>query len=159
MTRKEQEIAQLNKDWSENPRWRGIPARLHRRRRGPPARQREDRAHAGEAGRREALEAVQRAAVREFARRAHRQPGDAAGQGRRAGDLSLGLAGRGRRQRFALDVPGPVAVRGFLGSHGGEAHQQRARACRPDPDDGRQRRHRLVTRPSWRMPSPASAAC
>jgi len=24
MTRKEQEIAQLNKDWSENPRWRGI---------------------------------------------------------------------------------------------------------------------------------------
>src|SRR5512135_479169 len=24
MTRREQEIAQLNKDWSENPRWRGV---------------------------------------------------------------------------------------------------------------------------------------
>ncbi len=126
------------------PALEGGEARLQRRRRGATARQREDRAHAGEARCGEALEDVQGAPVRELARRAHRQPGHAAGEGRRARDLSLGLAGGGRCQRFALHVPRPVAVRDDLGAHGGEAHQQRARAPGPDPDHGRQGRHRLV---------------
>src|SRR6185295_13019706 len=76
-------------------------ARLQRRRRAAPARQRADRAHAGEERRGKTLEALQRKTVRELARRPHRQPGDAAGEGRRAGDLSLGLAGCGGRERLA----------------------------------------------------------
>ena len=51
-----------------------------------------------EMGARAAVAAAEDRAVRAHARRADRQPGGAAGQGRAAGDLSLRLAGRGRRQ-------------------------------------------------------------
>ena len=71
-------------------------------------------------------------AVRECARRAHRQPGDAAGQGRAQGDLSVRLAGRGRRQRRRPDVSRPVAVPGSNSvPQRGQAHQQHAAARRP----------------------------
>src|SRR5882672_210615 len=85
-----------------------------------------------------------RAAVREFARRAHRQPGDAAGARRRAGHLPFRLAGGRGRERLAVDVSRPISLRGVLGADGGEAHQQRADARRPDPDHGGQVRDRLV---------------
>ena len=49
---------------------------------------------------------------REHARRAHRQPGGAAGEGRAQGHLSLGLAGRGRRQQSPRDVSRPDALPG-----------------------------------------------
>src|ERR1051325_5839863 len=117
--------------------------RLLGRRRGAAAREPARRALAGEAGRAEALEAHAGNAVREFARRAHREPGRAAGEGRRSRDLSPGLAGRGRRQRFAADVPRPVPLCRLVGSHRGAPDQQRVGARRPDPVDGRQERGRL----------------
>ena len=81
--------------------------------------------------------------LRQRARRADRQPGDAAGQGRAEGDLPLRLAGRRRRQPRRRDVSRPVAVSGQLGAAGGQAHQQHAAARRPDPPCRRRRQHRL----------------
>src|SRR5260221_11929262 len=60
----------------------GHQARLHRRRSRPAARFGTYRAHAGTARFGKALEARQRATVRQFARAADRQPGEAAGQAR-----------------------------------------------------------------------------
>ena len=70
----------------------------------------DDRAHARPARRRAPVAAPARAAVRPRPRRAHRQPGDAAGQGRARGDLSVRLAGRRRRQQRRRDVSRPVAL-------------------------------------------------
>ena len=122
----------------------GHQARLQRGRSGPAARVGAHRAHAGAARCRETLEARQRAAVRQFARRDDGQPGDAAGEGRPEGDLSVGLAGGCRRQRRRRNVSGPIAVPDQLGTDGRETHQQHLRARRPDPAHGRQRRHRLL---------------
>ena len=76
----------------------GRGAGLQGRGRRTPARHGARRAHARAAGRREAVALHAREAVRQCARRADRQPGDAAGEGRPRCDLSVGLAGRGRRQ-------------------------------------------------------------
>ncbi|MCK7494942.1 MAG: hypothetical protein MZW92_30425 [Comamonadaceae bacterium] len=46
---REQQAAALEKDWAENPRWKGIKRGYTRRRRGAPARLAADRAHAGPA--------------------------------------------------------------------------------------------------------------
>ena len=127
----------------------GHQAHLHGGRRRAPARLGAGRAHARQARRRKAVGMRQQRAVRQLARRADRQPGDAAGQGRPEGDLSVGLAGRGRRQRRRRNVSGPVAVSGELGAARREAHQQHAQARRPDPvvrrqESGRRRLHRLL---------------
>ena len=116
---------------------------LHRRGRGPPARHRARRAFAGQARRGEVVEVAAPRGFRQRARRAHRQPGDAAGQGRVEGDLPQRLAGRRRRQPRRRDVSRPVAVPGELGAAGGQAHQQHAVARGPAPPRGRRRFHRL----------------
>ncbi len=135
---REQQIAQLEKDWAENPRWKGIKRGYSAadvvRLRGLDA----GRAHPGAARRREAVEPDQHRAVREHAGRAHRQPGHAAGQGRPQGHLSFGLAGRGRRQQQRRDVPGSVALFGGLGAEGGQEDQFDVHPGRPDPVERRQ---------------------
>ena len=85
-----------------------------------------------------------RAALRPRARRGHRQPGDAAGQGRARGDLPVRLAGRRRRQQCRRDVPRPVALPVLLGPRGRPPHQQDASARRPDRAARGQRRDLLV---------------
>ena len=156
---REEQIRALEQDWAQNPRWKGIQRSYSARRRRSPARLGPGRAHAGQARRREALEPRQHRALRQHARRADRQPGDAAGQGRPEGDLPLGLAGRGRRQHRRRDVPGPVALSGQLGAGGRQAHQQHLHARRPDPVVGRQERRSTTSRRSSPTPKPASAAC
>ena len=96
----------------------------------------------------EALEAVQGASVRELARRAHRQPGDAAGEGRRAGDLPLGLAGGGRCERLAVRcTPTSRCTRCPRVPTVVKRINNALHARRPDPDmeaRRQERRHRLV---------------
>ena len=60
-----------------------------------------------ERGARQALASAAQRALCADPRRAHRQSGAAAGQGRAEGDLSLGLAGGGRRQQCRPDVSRP----------------------------------------------------
>ena len=137
----------------------GRQAQLLRRRRRAPARLGPDRAHARPARRRKALEPGQHRALRQHPRRPHRQPGDAAGQGRAEGDLPLGLAGRGRRQHRRRDVPGPVALPGELG-----AARSSSASTTPSPaptrSSGRKARTTSTTsRRSSPTPRPASAAC
>ena len=118
MESRNNEVRALEQDWTENPRWKGV-------KRGYSA---EDVVRLrgslhiehtlARAAPKSSGSCMQRDAVREFARRAHRQPGDAAGEGRRARDLPLRLAGRGRRERLAADVSRPVALCGFLRAHG-----------------------------------------
>lgn len=116
---------------------------LHRSRCGAPARHRACRAFAGTAGRGQVVEFIAHQAVRQCAGRVDRQSGDAAGQGRFEGDLSVWLAGRRRCQPGRADVPGPIAVSGRLGAGGGQAHQQHLAACRSIASRRRQRRYRL----------------
>ena len=82
---REQQIAQLEKDWAENPRWKGIKRGYSAADVVQAARLAADRAHAGQARRREAVEPDQHRALRQHAGRADRQPGHAAGQGRPEG--------------------------------------------------------------------------
>ena len=137
----------------------GNQARLWRGRGRAPARLAPHRAYAGAARRREALEAGQRRAVRQHARRNDRQPGDAAGEGGIEGDLSFRLAGRGRRQHRRRDVSRSVALSGQLGAGGRAADQQRSHARRPDPAHGGQERDRLFRTDRSRRRSRASAGC
>ncbi len=85
-----------------------------------------------------------RKAVRQRARRADREPGDAAGQGGPRCDLSVRLAGGGRCESLRPDVPRSVAVSGRLGAGGGPAHQQHAAPRRRDPSRRGRRFDRLV---------------
>ena len=146
---REQQIAAPRKGLGREPALERHQARLQRRRRRAPARLAADRAHAGPARRREAVEPDQHRALRQHARRADRQPGHAAGQGRPQGHLPVGLAGRGRRQQQRRDVPRPVAVLGGLGAEGGQEDQHHLPARRPDPVErgqgpGRRGLHRLL---------------
>ncbi len=77
-----------------------------------PVRQLPHPPHAGRDGRRPAVAPAEDRALRADARRADRQPGGAAGQGRAEGDLPVRLAGRGGRQHRRRDVSRPVAVSG-----------------------------------------------
>ncbi len=141
------------------PSLEGHQARLHGGGRRPAARLDPHRAHARAPRRGEALEARQRGALRQLARRDDRQPGDAAGQGRPEGDLPVRLAGRRRREHRGRDVSGPVALSGQLGAERRQADQQHVRARRPDPAHGRQRQRSTSSRRSSPTPRPASAAC
>ena len=128
------EAIDLGTDW-ETPRWSGIDARLHRRGRRPAARLGADRAHARAPRRREALAAAARGGLRQRARRAHRRPGGADGEGRAQGDLPLRLAGRRRRQprRAGLSrpepLPGRTACRRWCGA-------STTRCCAPTRSSG-----------------------
>ncbi len=101
-------------DWANNPRWNGVKRNYTAedvvRLRGT--------VHVEHSLARIGAEKLwsysAQGAVRQRARRADRQSGDAAGQGRPEGDLSFGLAGRGRRERRRRDVSGSVAVSGEL---------------------------------------------
>ena len=144
MTREEQ-IKALEKDWAENPRWtdveRGYSAADVVRLRGSVQPEhtlcQTRRGEAVEAGARRGEEGL-----RELHRRHHRRPGDAAGQGRRRGHLSLRLAGGRRRQYLRDHVPRPVAVCLRLGPDHGPAHQQHLQARRRDPVVARHRTRR-----------------
>ena len=96
-------------------------------------------------------------AVRHRARRADRQPGGAAGQGRAEGDLPQRLAGRRRREPRRDDVPRPDALPGELGADGRAPDQQRAAARRPDPRGPRASTTSTGSRRSSPTPRPASA--
>ncbi len=134
---------QIKLDWRNNPRWNGITRNytaedVVRLRGTVPIEH-----SLARLGAEKLWNSSAHRTVRQRARRADRQPGDAAGQGRAQGDLSLRLAGRGRRERRRRDVSGPVAVSGQLGAAGRQAHQQHAAARRPaQPCRGR-RQHRL----------------
>ena len=137
----------------------GHQARLHGGGRRAPARLGPHRAHARAPRRREAVEARQRGAVRQFARRHDRQPGDAAGEGRAQGDLPVRLAGRGRCQHRRRDVPGPVAVSGQLGAERRQAHQQHVRCAPTRSSTWKAPATSTSSRPSSPTRKRASAAC
>src|SRR2546422_9254539 len=71
----------------------GYSPRLQRRGRRAVARVAPRRAHARATRCREAMEARHRGAICQLARRHEWQPGDAAGEGRPQGDLSIRMAG------------------------------------------------------------------
>ncbi len=149
---REQQIAALEKDWAQNPRWKGVKRGYSAadvvRLRGCL----QHRAHAGQAWCGKAVEQDQRRrqeGLCERIRRDLRRPGHAAGQGRPGGGVPVGLAGRGRRQHLGNHVPRPVAVRLRLGAHDGAPHQQHLQACRRNPvgprhQPRRQGIHRLL---------------
>ena len=72
------------------------------------------------------------------ARRDDRRPGGADGEGRPAGDLPLGLAGRGRREPLRQHLPRPEPLPGEQRPRPRAPDQQRPPARRPDrPRRGR----------------------
>ena len=111
---------------------------------GEAARLRADRLHAGREGRQSPLGIAEERALRQFARRRHRQPGDAAGARRTARDLSVGLAGRRRRQHRGRDVSGPEPLSRQCRPGTVPPHQPHLPACRPDRALRRRRQDRLV---------------
>ncbi len=84
------------------------------------------------------MAAAEQRGLREYAGRADRQSGDAAGEGGAEGDLPVGLAGRGRRESGGRDVPGSIALSGEFGTGSGSPHQQHVCPRRSDPVDGGQ---------------------
>ena len=89
-------------------------------------------------------ESLKTDALRQFARRRHRQPGDAAGARRPARDLPVGLAGRRRRQHRGRDVSRPEPLSGQRRPGAVPPHQPHLPACRPDRALRRRRQDRLV---------------
>ena len=73
-----------------------------------------------------------------------RRPGRSDGQGGPEGDLSLRLAGRGRRQPGRPDLPRSEPLPGDQRAGPGQADQQRAAARRPDRPRRGRRLDRLV---------------
>ena len=122
----------------------GRGADLHGHGRRPAARLGLPRADARPPRRGAALGARPARRARARARRDHRRPGRADGEGRARGDLSLGLAGRGRReprrQHLSRPEPLPREQRADLR----QAAEQRAAARRPDRLVGGAQRHALV---------------
>ena len=131
--------------------FRRHPPRLHAQQDvAAPVRPLPHPSHSGRDGRDAAVAAAEDRALRADARRAHRQPGGAAGEGGTAGDLPVRLAGRGRCQHRRPDVSGPVAVSGGIPcrtSCGGST----TRCAAPT----RSRMPRATTAPTgWRRSSP-----
>ena len=152
----------LGRDWVEASRWNGHRPRLHAAGRHPPARLPPDRADARAPRRREALAAAGGGGLRRGPRRPDRRPGSADGESRAEGDLSLGLAGRGRRQPRSRRLPRPEPLPGEQRARDGAPAQQRAPARRPDrlgrgegrrrlPDPDRRRRGSGLRRPVERL--------
>ena len=118
-------------------------ARLHGRGRDSAPRIPSHRAHARPPRRREALAAAGGGGLRARARRAHRRPGRADGQGRPEGDLPLRLAGRSGREPGRRCLSGSEPVSGEQCPGDGAPAEQRASARRPDRVGRGTRRHRL----------------
>ena len=161
---REQQIAQLEKDWAENPRWKGI-------KRGYSA--------ADVVKLRGSLQIEHTLAKRgaeklwnlintePFVNTLGALTGNQAMQQVKAGlkaHLPVRLAGGRRRQQQRRDVPRPVAVLGGLGAEGREEDQRHLRRA-PTRSSGAKARApatratSTTSRPSWPMPKPASAAC
>ena len=89
---------QIKLDWQNNPRWKGVKRNYSAedvvRLRGTV----QIEHSLARIGAEKLWSHLHNRAVRQRARRADRQSGHAAGQGRSEGDLSLRLAGRGRRE-------------------------------------------------------------
>ena len=125
-------------------------ARLHARGRRPAARLAPDRALARPPRRREALAPARRGGLHRGARRAHRRPGRADGEGRAEGDLPLRLAGGGRRQPRRGRLPGSEPLSREQRAGDGAPAQQRAAARRPDRVGGGQDDRRRLPAPDRR---------
>ena len=95
-----------------------------------------DCAHPGRARRRASLAPAGGRGIRPDPRRLHGQPGGPAYPRRAQGDLSFGLAGRGRRELLWPDVSRPVALPRGQRPGGREADQPGLRARRPGAVDG-----------------------
>ena len=117
-----------------------------------------DPAHAGRARRRAAVGAAAHRALCQRARRAHRQPGDAEGEGRPEGDLSLRLAGGGRCQPAGQMYPDQSLYPANSVPDVVRKHQQHVAARRPDPDHAKASGDTTGSRRSSPTPRPASAA-
>ena len=118
---------------------------LHRRGRGAPARHRCTIEHTlAELGAGQAVGAA--ATTNRSSTRSARSPATrpCSRSGRPARRSTERLAGRGRRQRRRRDVSRPEPVSGQQRAAGGQAHQQRAAARRPDRARRGQRQRRLV---------------
>jgi isocitrate lyase len=91
---REQQAAALEKDWAENPRWKGITRGYSAadvvRLRGSV----QVEHTLAKRGAEKLWNADQHRTLRQHAGRADGQPGHAAGQGRPEGHLPVGLAGR-----------------------------------------------------------------
>jgi hypothetical protein len=127
-----EQAAALRREWATDPRWSGIE-RTYSAADVVKLRGSVQEEHTlARIGRRAAVVTAAARSLRQRARRADRQPGGAAGQGRAEGHLPVRLAGRGGRQPGRPDVPGPEPVPGQLGAAGRPPDQQRAAARRPD---------------------------
>ena len=131
---REQQIAALEKDWATNPRWKGVKrgysaADVVRLRGSLPIEHTLARR-----GAEKLWKSRQHRGLRERARRAHRQPGDAAGQGRPR-RRSICRAGRSPPTPTspARCTPTSRSIRRTRCRHGRQAHQQHLPARRPDP--------------------------
>ena len=134
-------------------------ARLHGGGRRAPARLRAHRAHARAARRGKAMEARQRRGVRQHPRRAHRQPGAAAGQGGPESHLPVRVAGGSRREHRGRNVSGPVAVSRSTRCRWSCAAST-TRSCAPiRSSTWRARATSISSRRSSPMPRQDSAAC
>ena len=83
-------------------------------------------------------------AFRSDARRAHRQPGGAAGESGIESDLSQRLAGCGGRESRRTNVSRPKSLSGEQRSGSSKTDQPGVATRRPNRSRRRQRRHRLV---------------
>ena len=156
------EAIDLSRRWSESPRWGGIErdytAEDVVRLRGSIQIEHTLARH----GAREALPPPARRGLRAGARRAHRRPGGADGEGRAEGDLPLRLAGGGGRQPGDRGLPRPEPLPGQQRARHGAAAEQRAPARRPGrvvgrpvggrlPRADRRRRGGRLRRPAQRV--------
>ncbi len=85
-----------------------------------------------ERGANKPVAAAERRALHQRAGRRHRQPGHADGPRGAQGHLSVGLAGRGRRQHGRRHVSRPVALPGQRRAGAVPPHQPHPAARRPD---------------------------
>ena len=135
---------QIKKDWAENPRWKGVQrgytAEDVYRLRGSGA----DRAHAGPARRREAVEAAARSSRSSTALGA--LTGNQAMQQVKAGLKAIYLSGWqvAADANDAVEMYPDQSLYPVTACRPWCADQQRLHARRPDPPCRRQGRHRLV---------------
>ena len=139
MTARKLEAQRLQKEWTENPRWKGVrrsyTAEDVVRLRGSVHVEHTLASRGAES----LWDRAADRALRQCARRADRQPGDAAGAGR-ARSRSICRAGKWRAMRTwpAKCTRTSRCIRPIRCRNVVRAHQQHADALRPDPVVGRQ---------------------
>jgi GMP synthase (glutamine-hydrolysing) len=140
------------------PALEGHQARLHRRRRGAPARQLQVEHTLAKRGAEKLWNLIN---TEPFVNSLGALTGNQAMQQVKAGLKAIYLsgwqvAGDANSRR---DVPRPVALPGGLGAQGRQAHQQHLHPRRPDPVERGQERRRLLRADRGRRRSRLSAAC